>query len=168
MLHTLWQWGMSWRQGGSKLLTYFRTLHFQTSPFFLVFLPFSLRATSQPLRRQISLRPPPESPGELARGLSSLQPFCRLQNLMHCWIISPYFSRFSSLSNSHLPPSKAPIPCHLPHFAILKMLMQILRHLWAVSSRHCPPNQCKETQTTKQNRKLSPVKSCLFTYPDIF
>ena len=33
--------------GGSKLAP-FRTLHFQTSPFFLVFLPFSLRATSPP------------------------------------------------------------------------------------------------------------------------
>ena len=34
--------------GGSKLLTPFRTLHFQTPPFFLVFLLSSLRATSPP------------------------------------------------------------------------------------------------------------------------
>ena len=113
--------------GGSKLLTPLRTLRFQIPPFFSC--PPAIQPVSNLSADRSLFTPPPESPGELARRLSFLQPFRRLQHLMHCWIISPHFSRFPSLSNSHLPPSQAPIPCRLPHFAILKMLMQILRHL---------------------------------------
>lgn len=45
--------------GGSKLLTPFRTLHFQTRPFFLVFLPLTCE---QAFRQQISLHPAAREP----------------------------------------------------------------------------------------------------------
>ena len=63
-----------------------------------------------------NLPPPvPCNPGSRPFFLGFL-PFAlfRLRNIMQCYVISPYFSRFPPFWNSHLPPFPLPPPVPLP------------------------------------------------------